>query len=402
MTRVLEVDLTDPQLYTAGFPHEVFTELRLRGSVHRHRAVEGRPGIPSTEFWSIVSHPEIQRANRDWKTFAATDGPMLDKDPLISQGRTILTLDPPEHNEMRRIITSEFTPRMIGKLEERIAWRTERILSVTTGHTVDFVSDIAYQVPMHLIADIVGIPEDDRAWVFERTDRLLKTGNPYAGYSDEERLGLQAELFEYAQRISAMKRADPADDVWTKLAVQLDGFELDMFFLILAVAGSETTRNALTQGLIALLAHPEQLDELASDRSLSVLAADEALRWSSPVLLFGRTATEDVTIGGQDVAAGDRVVFWYPSGNRDETVFDDPFRFDIHRYPNPHLAFGGGGAHYCLGANLARKEIQVVFDAIATGYQIELMGPPVWAGAGPVHNVGIGIDSLPVRVTRRR
>ncbi|MDG4664407.1 cytochrome P450 [Mycobacterium sp. 236(2023)] len=402
MTRAVEVDLTDPRLYRNGFPHEVFTELRRRGPVHRHPVVEGRPGVPSTEFWSIVTHPEIQQANRDWKTFAATDGPMVGKDPLISQGRTILTLDPPEHNTMRRIITSEFTPRMIGRLEQRIASRTERILAAAQGNTVDFVADIAYQVPMHLIADIVGIPEDDRAWVFERTDRLLKTADPYSGHSDEERLGLQVELFEYAQRISAAKRANPTDDVWTKLAHQLDGFELDMFFLILAVAGSETTRNALTQGLIALLDRPDQFDEIASDRSLSLSAADEVLRWSSPVLLFGRTATEDVTVGDQVVAAGERVVFWYPSGNRDETVFDDPFRFDIHRSPNPHLSFGGGGAHYCLGANLARKEIQVVFDAIANGYRIELMGPPVWAGAGPVHNVGIGIDSLPVRVTRRR
>lgn len=401
MTRTLDVDLTDPQLYTEGFPHGVFTGLRQRGPVHLHPPIEGRLGIAPIPFWSIVTHAEIQQANRDWKTFAACDGPMIAPDPLMSTGRTLLTLDPPEQTVMRRIISSEFTPRMIGTLEQRLTDRTARILESVVGSNCDFVRDIAYQVPMNLIADIIGIPEDDRSWVFERTDHLLKSGDPYGIYSEEDRLGFQAELFEYAQRITAEKRANPADDVWTKLANQLDGFELEMFFLILSIAGSETTRNALTMGLIALLDNPHQLAELRGNPDLSRTAADEILRWSSPVLIFGRTATRDTTIGGQDVRSGDRVVFWHPSGNRDELVFDDPFRFDIHRSPNPHLAFGGGGVHYCLGANLAHKEIRVVLESIAAGYDVELAGPAVWTGAGPVHNVGIGIDSLPVQVTPR-
>lgn len=401
MTHVLDVDLTDPQLYTNGFPHELFTELRARGPVHRHLAVEGRPAIPSIPFWSIVTHPEIQQANRDWKTFEARGGPMMEANPLLSTGRTLVSMDPPDQAEMRKIITSEFTPRMIGRLEQRIAARTAEILAAAAGDVCDFVSDIAYQVPMHLIAVIVGIPEHDRHWVFERIDLLLRTGNPYNGYTEADRLGLQVELFEYAQRLTADKRANPTDDVWTKLAGKLDGFELEMFFIILSIAGSETTRNALAQGLIALIENPEQLAELRTNPELTLTAADEALRWSSPVLFFGRTATCDVTIGGQDVKAGDRVLFWYPSGNRDETVFEDPFRFDIHRTPNPHLSFGGGGVHYCLGANLARKEVQVVLGAIAAGYDVELAGPAVWDGGGPVHNVGIGIDSLPVRLTAR-
>ncbi|MCQ4362360.1 cytochrome P450 [Mycobacterium gordonae] len=401
MTRTLDVDLTDPELYTEGFPHGVFTELRQRGPVHLHPPIEGRLGIAPIPFWSIVTHAEIQQANRDWKTFAACDGPMIAPDPLMSTGRTLLTLDPPEQTVMRRIISSEFTPRMIGTLEQRLTDRTARILESVVGSNCDFVRDIAYQVPMNLIADIIGIPEDDRSWVFERTDHLLKSGDPYGIYSEEDRLGFQAELFEYAQRITADKRANPADDVWTKLANQLDGFELEMFFLILSIAGSETTRNALTMGLIALLDNPHQLAELRGNPDLSRTAADEILRWSSPVLIFGRTATRDTTIGGQDVRSGDRVVFWHPSGNRDELVFDDPFRFDIHRSPNPHLAFGGGGVHYCLGANLAHKEIRVVLESIAAGYDVELAGPAVWTGAGPVHNVGIGIDSLPVQVTPR-
>lgn len=401
MTRTLDVDLTDPQLYTNGFPHDVFIELRRKGAVHLHPAVEGRPGIPPIPFWSIVTHPEIQQANRDWKTFAATDGPLLGPDPLMPTGRTLLTSDPPEQTEMRKIISSEFTPRMIGRLEQRIIERTARILDAVAGSTCDFVRDVAYQVPMHLVADIVGIPESDRAWVFERTDHLLNSGNPYSGYTEDDRTRYLTELFGYAQRITEDKRTNPADDVWTKLAARLDGFELEMFFLILSLAGSETTRNALSLGLIALLENPDQLAQLRVDQNLLGTAADEVLRWSSPVLIFGRTATTDVNLDGQDVKAGDRVVFWHPSGNRDETVFDDPFRFDIHRSPNPHLAFGGGGVHYCLGANLAHKEIEVVLAAIATGYDVEPASPPLWTGAGPVHNVGIGIDSLPVKMTPR-
>lgn len=235
---------------------------------------------------------------------------------------------------MRRIISSEFTPRMVGRLEQLLADRTARILEAAADRgPCDFVRDIAYQVPMHVIADIIGIPEEDRGWIFERTDHLLRAGNPYGEFSEDERLALQAEVFEYAQRITADKRANPADDVWTKLASRLDGFELEMFFLILSIAGSETTRNALTMGLIALLDHPDQLAGLRADPSLSATAADEILRWSSPVLIFGRTATCDVTLGGQDIKAGDRVVFWHPSGNRDESVFENPFRFDIHRSP---------------------------------------------------------------------
>lgn len=398
----VDVDLTDPQLYTSGFPHDTFTELRRRGPIHRHPAVEGRPAIPSIPFWSIVTHHEIQQANRDWKTFEANGGPMMSADPLLSAGRNLVAMDPPGQAELRRTITSEFTPRMIGRLEQRIATRTREVLAAAAERdTCDFVGDIAYQVPMHLIADIVGIPETDRPWVFERVDLLLRSGNPYNGYTDDQRLGFQVELFEYAQRLTVDKRTNPTDDVWTKLAAQLDGFELEMFFLILAIAGSETTRNALAQGLTALLDDPAQLADLRANPQLAVTAADEAIRWSSPVLFFGRTATTDVTIGDQQVSAGDRVLLWYPSGNRDESVFAEPFRFDIRRSPNPHVSFGGGGVHYCLGANLARKEVEVVFGAIAAGYDVELTGPAVWSGGGPVHNVGVGIDSLPVRITPR-
>jgi cytochrome P450 len=182
----------------------------------------------------------------------------------------------------------------------------------------------------------------------------------------------------------------------------LTKYELDFFFIILAIAGSETTRNAISQGMVALLEHPEQLAELRADPSLLDTAVDEIIRWSSPVLYFGRTAVVDAQIGGAQIRAGDRVTLWYPSGNRDERAFEDPFRFDIRRAPNPHVSFGGGGAHYCLGANLAKREVHVMISALISRFSdIELLGPPVWGGGGAAVNVGVNLNELPVRLTAK-
>jgi cytochrome P450 len=189
--------------------------------------------------------------------------------------------------------------------------------------------------------------------------------------------------------------------VWSLLVTgELDDFELDLFFLILTIAGSETTRNALAQGLMALLAHPDQLQQLREDPTLLPTAAEEILRWSSPVISFGRTATRDIELGGQQLRAGDRVGLFYPSANRDPKAFVDPYRFDIRRSPNPHVAFGGGGPHYCLGASLARTEIQVMMGELLRRFEnIEIIGDPVWLSSGPAINVGVAVQSLPVRLS---
>ena len=190
--------------------------------------------------------------------------------------------------------------------------------------------------------------------------------------------------------------------MWTILAgTELSEFELDLFFLILTLAGSETTRNAISQGLVALLDHPDQLQQLRDDPSLLGSATDEMIRWASPVLYFGRVATRDVELGGEQIRKGDRVVMWYPSGNRDDAAFADPYRFDIARTPNPHVSFGGGGPHYCLGASLAKKEVHVMMGALLERFDIEAAGPPRWSGSGPVHNVGVSIDHLPVKLVAR-
>jgi cytochrome P450 len=408
---VSEIDLADPSHYRGGVPHELFTTLRDAGPVHRHRPVALFAGEEPHEFWSVVRHAEIQQANRDWQTFSSAEGIGLGRGAPEQHGRTLVSMDPPGHTRLRRLITAGFTPRMIGKLEGHIVERTDQILraAADTGEC-DFVRDIAYQLPMHVIADIVGIPESDRPWVFERMETSLRFVQVGANLDDQRQL--QIELFEYAHGLTETKRRTPGDDVWSLIAnaeiteddgtiTSLEGLELAMFFIILSIAGSETTRNALSQGLLALLEHPDQLEELRSTPALQHGATDEIIRWSSPVLYFGRKVVRDTVLGGQQIAAGERVVLWYPSGNRDEREFEDPFRFDIHRDPNPHVSFGGGGPHFCLGANLARKEIDVMTSALLQRFDVELRGEPVWSGAGPVHNVGVAVEAMPVTLSPR-
>jgi cytochrome P450 len=265
---------------------------------------------------------------------------------------------------------------------------------------------------MHVIADIVGIAEDDREHIFTCTDAMLRGFVPGTDVTADDRNAASAELFRYAHELTELRRREPADDVWTQIAsaqiededgqvTGVEGVELETFFMILTIAGSETTRNALTQGLLALLDHPEQLDDLRANPEVLPSATDEIIRWASPVLFFARSATCRTELGGETIEEGDRVVLWYPSGNRDERVFDEPFRFDVRRDPNPHVSFGGGGPHYCLGANLARKEIEVMMGMLVDRVDVERTGDPVWLNAGPAHNVGVSIDSLPVRLAAR-
>jgi cytochrome P450 len=408
-----DVDLTDSSLYRDGVPHQVFTALRRSGAVHRHPTVNLPSHGGDCDFWSVVCHTEIQRANRDWETFSALDGPGLAPTLAQRRGHTIVSMDPPSHTRIRRLISAGFTPRSIGELEAHIVRRSAMIIEQIAGRgeECEFVSEVAYQLPMHVIADIIGIPEEDRSWVFRCTDRILKGIDPGSGLTLEDRSKAEIELFAYAQELGRQKRQHPGDDIWSVLInaviddeagnpTELSELEVDMFFLILALAGSETTRNAISQGLVALLDHPDQMAALRADRSLLAGAADEMIRWASPVLYFGRTATRDVELGGTRIRAGDRVVLWYASGNRDDRAFVHPDDFDIRRDPNPHLSFGGGGPHYCLGANLAKKEVQVITSALLDRFaRIEQSGPLQWSGTGALSNVGVSAERLPVRLS---
>jgi cytochrome P450 len=414
--RAEPIDLTDPALYAAGNPHEVFRELRAKRPVHWHGPIElpsnmDAAGARSDGFWAVLGHPEITEINRDWERFRAADGPTLVAFPPEMRGTALIWMDPPDHTRLRKLVSSGFTPRMLRRLDELLVRRADTILDAVAGTgEFDFVSEVAYQLPMHVIADIVGIPEDERPYVFELTDRMLKGLDRASSVTIEDGIQARADLFAYAEKLSARKEREPADDVWTELTraslttdegaeTRLAKLELDFFFVILAIAGSETTRNAIAQGLLALLENPDQLAELRADPGLLDTAVDEIIRWASPVLYFGRTAAVDAEIGGAQIRAGDRVTLWYPAGNRDERSFTDPYRFDIRRTPNPHVSFGGGGAHYCLGANLAKREVHVMMRALLTRFSgIELAGSPVWGGAGAAVNVGVALNELPVRL----
>jgi cytochrome P450 len=410
-----DVDLTDPVHYRGGTPHDLFAAMRRAGAVHRHRPVTLAGRSRPLAFWSVVSHAEIQRANRDWDTFSAFDGPGLAPSEPARRGHTIVSMDPPSHTRVRRLIGAGFTPRMIGELDNHIVRRCSSILDQVAerGGDCEFVSEVAYLLPMHVIADIIGIPDDDRPWVFGRTDIMMKAFDPGSDVTDDDRSQAELELFDYARQLGRVKRQRSDDDIWSTLInaliedegghpTSLSEPELDMFFQVLTVAGSETTRNAISQGLAALLEHPDDLAALRSEPSLLPRAAEEMIRWASPVLYFGRTARHDVDLGGTRIRGGDRVVLWYASGNRDEAAFDRPFHFDIRRDPNPHVSFGGGGPHYCLGASLARKEVQVMIGGLLDRFaRIEQTGPLEWCGTGALSPVGASLQRLPVRLSPR-
>ncbi len=404
------LDLTDIALYRHGFPHDAFARLRREEPV-RWQPV--RPGIEWGDdqgFWVLTRHADVVAANRDTELFSALDGPALVNRPEM-RGAMLVSMDGKDHTRQRKLISAGFTPRMVGRLEEQMrTWARSIVGEALERGTCNFVSEVAYKLPMHMIADIVGIPLEDRDWLFTLTNDFLLAGDPSRGLSRAQQMALQVEMFEYARKLGEEKRRNPRDDVWTILSTveietedggrtRLGELELDLFFMLLTVAGSETTRNAIALGLIALLEHPDQLETLRREPAAMEPAVEEILRWASPVSYFARRATRDTEIRGVRIGRGERITMWYPSANRDEEVFADPFRFDIRRTPNEHVAFGGGGPHYCLGANLARREIATLFDELLRRTrEIEIIGEPVYAPLG-IHNpILIALQDLPVRL----
>ena len=408
----IDVDLTDRELYRRGFPHDVFSELRARGSVLRHPRATLERAPQGIEFWAVVRHAEVQEVSRDAQRFSSEDGPALSPVLDVQRGQALVFADAPVHTRQRKLIAAGFTPRMIARLDEQVRRRTDEILDdvVARGGDVDFVRDVAYRLPMQLIGDIIGIPEADRDYVFGLTDTFMRSGDPATGLTEADRDVVAIDLYRYASELGNDKRNAPSDDVWSLLAsaevedddgtrVRLSEFQLDMFFLVLSVAGSETTRNAISHGLATLVERPDDLHALRADPSLWDTATDEVIRWASPVTDFSRTATRDTELGGVHIAKGDRVAMFFPSANRDERAFTDPFRFDIRRSPNPHVSFGGGGAHYCLGAHLARREVRTLFERLLERFtHIDVTCDMTWMVGGVDQSVAVSIDSLPVRL----
>jgi cytochrome P450 len=374
-------------------PHETFALLRREAPVWWYDWPHGRG------FWCVTKHADVVSISRDTKTFTSEQGANLedlDEEQRVAR-QSMLETDPPRHTRLRGLVGPPFTPRAVKAYELALRELTAAVLDrALPMREFDFVEEIAKQLPIRVLARLLGAPDED-------TDPLIAWGDRMIGNTDPEltdvlhdspeseryrllpfRSPAALELFEYGHRLAAERRREPADDLVSKLVhAEIDGErlserEFDTMFLLLVVAGNETTRQAIAHGMLALAEHRDEWDRLRRDPELVWTAgADEILRWSMPVLHFRRTATRDVELRGQTIRAGDKVVVWYVSANFDEDVFEDPLRFDVGRRPNPHLTFGGGGPHYCLGAHLAKLEVQVMFDMLLPRLaDLELVGRP--------------------------
>jgi cholest-4-en-3-one 26-monooxygenase len=368
-----EVDVWSLSSYDEGIPQDLFTALRHEAPVYRH----ADPLVPEGH-WAITRHADVQFVSRNPEIFSSHEKTcLLDEMPdeqVAQQQMMMINLDPPDHSRLRSLVNRGFTPRMIGKLREQLEKTCEGILDralekAAAGDSVEAVTEIASDLPLVVIADMMGVPQEDRHKLFEWSNRMVGSEDPDLGGGSDGAMEATMEVYAYAHNLGAEKRACPADDIVTRFVTkdedgnELTELEFDMFFLLLTVAGNETTRNAITHGMKGFFDHPDQWELFKKERPKT--ATDEIIRWATPVSVFQRTALNDVFVGEQEVKKGQRVGLFYASGNNDESVFEDPRSFNVLRDPNPHLAFGGHGAHYCIGANLARLEVEVMFNAIA-------------------------------------
>jgi cholest-4-en-3-one 26-monooxygenase len=366
-----DIDLSDLNTFVDGVPFESFRYLRREAPVFFHPEPEGKFG----GFWCVTGYDDCVTVNRDWEHFTSTRGTLFhdfDEETAAQQGLMMLNMDPPLHTRYRRLVNKGFTPRMVRDLEAKIEEYADEIIdAVCERGTADFVEEISAELPLMVIAELLGVPQSDRRQVFDWSNRMVGSNDPEYQVADDVPGQAAMELYAYADQLTAERRINPHDDLLSVLTTAevegetLSQLEIDLFFLLLSVAGNETTRNLMSGAMTAFFEHPDQWRRLVDDRSLLPTAVEEMLRFVTPVMHFRRQVTNDVELGGQKIEAGQKVVFWHISANRDETVFEDPDSFDIGRDPNPHIAFGGGGPHFCLGANLARMEIRVMFDRLA-------------------------------------
>jgi cholest-4-en-3-one 26-monooxygenase len=367
LTDVTPIDLADSRSFVPSVPHAWLAHLRRHDPVHWVEETTG-PG-----YWAVTKYDDCVTVNRDYERFSsATKGTMpfeLSEDEIAQQSLMMLNMDPPLHTRYRRLVNKGFTPRMVRDLEESIHRSTDAIIdAVIESGEADFVTDLSAELPLQVIAELLGVPHEDRHRMFDWSNRMVGSEDPEYQLDSEAALGAAMELYAYAAELFGKKRIDPHEDLMSVLTnVEVDGeqlseMELELFFLLLTVAGNETTRNLMSGAMHAFFQFPDQWERLRNDRSLLPTAVDEMLRYVSPVMNFRRTAMCDLELSGTKIKEGDKVVFYHASGNRDEDIFENPDSFDIGRDPNPHIAFGGGGPHFCLGANLARMEIRVMFE----------------------------------------
>ena len=368
-----DVDLTDLEAFQAGLHHEMLATLRREDPVHFHEDPANGQG-----FWCVTKHADLVTVNRDAAVFSSAAHGINIPDIGDEQAGVrdmMLYMDPPRHTRYRKLVNKGFTPRMIGLIEAHLRAKATAIVdNVIEDGKADFVEDIAAELPLQAIAELMGVPVEDRKQLFVWSNTMIGFDDPEFQGDRSSGMAAAAEMYMMANSLAASRREEPRDDIITTLInAEIDGdklseTEFDLFFLLLAVAGNETTRNVTAHGMRALIENPEQMAKLVADPSEERInrAVEEILRWATPVLYFRRTALSDYELRGRQIKAGDKVIMWHISANRDEEVFEDPFIFDVDRWPNDHIAFGGGGPHFCLGANLARMELRLIFRELVT------------------------------------
>lgn len=372
-----EIDFTDLDNFADGFPHDLFAIHRREAPVYWHPPTDNTPD--NEGFWSVATYAETLEVLKDPVTYSSVTGGerpyggTLLQDLAIA-GQVLNMMDDPRHSQIRRLVSSGLTPRMIRLVEDDLRTRARRLLdAVVPGEPFDFLVDIAAELPMQMICILLGVPESERHWLFDAIEPQFDFGGSRkASLSQLSVEEAGSRMYDYGRQLIASKRENPTDDMLSVVAnamlddsdaSALSDLELYLFFSLLFSAGAETTRNAVAGGLLALANHPSQLRSLREDLGALPTAVEEMVRWTSPSPSKRRTATRDVTLGGRPIEAGQKIQIWEGSANRDASVFDHADTFDIARKPNPHLGFGQG-VHYCLGANLARLEGRVALDEI--------------------------------------
>jgi cholest-4-en-3-one 26-monooxygenase len=370
-----DFDFLDPDVNLAGLPVAELAELRKSAPIHWVDVPSGCGGFEDKGYWLVSKHADVKDVSKrndvfsSWQNGAIPVWPKEMKFEQVELQRSVmLNMDAPHHTRLRKIISRGFTPRAIARLEEELAQRAQNIVkSAAADGSGDFVEQVSCELPLQAIAGLLGVPQDDRDKLFRWSNEM--TGGEDPEYADIDPAQSSMELITYAMAMADERGKNPTDDIVTTLIdADLDGEKLSddefgFFVIMLAVAGNETTRNSITHGMIAFSQNPDQWELFKKERPST--AADEIVRWATPVSAFQRTANKDLELGGVQIEKGQRLVMSYRSANFDEEIFEHPHTFDILRDPNPHVGFGGTGAHYCIGANLARMTINLIFNAVA-------------------------------------
>jgi cytochrome P450 len=400
-----DIKLSDNEMWIRPDRDGIFAKLRAEAPITFQEDFLPPPEMQMPQgpgYWALTRYTDVMQVSRDPETFhSAPSTTITDIPPEIAEWLgSMINMDAPKHTKLRLIVNRGFTPRQIARVEESVRVQGRELVErVAPMGKCDFVAEIAAALPLQVICDMMGIPREDNKRIFELTNTILGVGDPEYVQTMEDLMAAGMELFQYGLALAEDRAANPRDDIASSLMAaeiedengrhRLTSSELGSFFLLLVVAGNETTRNAISHGMYALTNHPDQREIWTSDfAAVSPTAVEEIVRWATPVINFRRTASRDVVVGGQEIAAGDKVVMFYNSANRDELQFPDPFHFDVTRKPNDHVGFGAGGPHFCLGANLARREIMVMFEELFRVLpDIHVTGEPALLQSGFIHGI---------------